>query len=98
MSYIFKSEITKAALPLGVIGTHQVARDEVSNYLAIIKGIAEKKGAGWLELFVKGRIEHWDCWGIPTITGYLKHLQEDIEQLCALLNVPQHTTVKENEE
>ena len=97
MTYRFRSDITKAVLPFGIIHTNQVTRQEAINSLRLIQKQAEKEGGNWLSLFVGFCLGNYQSWGAETILAELKRLEEDIKQLV-LLTLASNTQTSEAKE
>lgn len=90
--YKFVSEITKAALPMGVTTTAHIKREEVPPILEKLKKLSMKKFADWGEMFFGNCIGEYECWGEETLFYKFRELQADVQQLTMLLVVDNPTT------
>ncbi len=90
--YKFVSEITRAALPLGVTTTAHIKRDEVSALLMKMKKISARSFSDWAGLYFGHCLGEYSSWNEKLILYKMRELQSDIQQLTMLLVVNEPTT------
>lgn len=91
-SYKFVSEITKAALPMGMTTTSHIKREEVPAILEKMKKLSINKFSNWGEMFFGHCLGEYGSWGEDAVLRNMRQLQSDILQLTMLLIVNKPTT------
>ena len=87
VTYKFRSEITRAALPTGYVDTSQVKREEVSIFLDRIYSKTKHYGGDWLETLIWTLLKEGGCsgWKPETLQFKAQEIYDDVQALMDVL-------------